>query len=273
MPTAAYRALRPDKIIETQRRLRERIVRRFPGSGLSEVAAELQAVAEEAAVRAADIRRPNVSLRIAIGVLLLGAVILLIIMARTLRVGADLSELNTLVQFVEAGLAASVLLGVAVLFLFTFELRLKRRRALAALHELRALAHVVDMHQLAKDPEGLLRRGPQTSAPPEQTTKTLFELNRYLNHCIGLLAIISKVAALYIQDFPDADAVDAVDQIEVLCAGLGQKMWQKLMVLEKMLDEPADAPHAGLTPARQPGAAQASDGTLHPGPGPGPHAP
>jgi hypothetical protein len=64
-----------------------------------------------------------------------------------------------LVQFTEAGLGAIVFLGAAVLFLVTVELRMKRSRALAALHELRALAHVVDMHQLAKDPEGLVRRG------------------------------------------------------------------------------------------------------------------
>ena len=34
---------------------------------------------------------------------------------------------------------------------------------LAAIHELRAIAHVIDMHQVAKDPEGLHRRGPVAS--------------------------------------------------------------------------------------------------------------
>ena len=50
------------------------------------------------------------------------------------------------------------LIGAAVLFLVTLEVRLRRQRALAAIHELRSLAHVVDMHQLTKHPEGLVRK-------------------------------------------------------------------------------------------------------------------
>jgi hypothetical protein len=235
---SSYRMLKADRIIETQRRLQRRIGKRFPGSGLSEVAGELQAVAEEAAVRAGRIRRPNMPLRIAVAVLLLGAAAFVVTMARSLQARADLWEVMNLVQFLEAGLGSLVFLGVAVLFLLTLELRWKRRRALAAIHELRAIAHVIDMHQVAKDPEGLLRRGPVASGAPEQTTRTPFELNRYLNDCNELLAIISKVAALYIQDFPDASAVAAVDQIETLCSGLSQKIWQKIMVLDRIADEP-----------------------------------
>jgi hypothetical protein len=239
MAAARYRRLRPDKIIETQRRLQERIAKRFPGSGLGEVAGELSTVAEEAAVRAEQIRRPNVPLRVAIALLLLGASALVAIIVRSVQVRRDLSDVMDLVQFVGAGLRATVFLGAALLVLVTMELRLKRRRALAALHELRALAHVVDMHQVAKDPEGLARRGPVVSEAPAQTTKTLFELNRYLNYCNELLAIISKIAAVYVQDLPDASIVAAVDQIETLCAGLSRMIWQKLMVLEDILDEPA----------------------------------
>lgn len=248
MPATRYRTLRPDKIIETQRRLHERIARRFPGAGLSGVAAELLAVAEEAAVRAEQIRRPNIALRVGVALLLLGACALAAVIVRSVQVRRDLSDVMDLVQFVEAGLGAAFFLGAAVLFLITMELRLKRRRALAAIHELRALAHVVDMHQIAKDPEGLARRGPVVSETAAQTTKTLFELNRYLNYCNELLAIISKIAAVYVQDLPDASAVAAVDQIEALCAGLSQKIWQKLMVLEEIVDEPAAPAAAGPVP-------------------------
>jgi hypothetical protein len=243
---ATYRTLRPDKIIETQGRLRQRIMKRFPSSGLSEVAGELQTVAEEAAVRAEGIRRPNIPLRIAVGVLLLGAAAFVATLALSLQVQANLWEVVELVQFVEAGLGTIVFLGVAVLFLLTLELRWKRRRALAAIHELRAIAHVIDMHQVAKDPEGLVRRRPAVSEAPEQTTRTLFDLNRYLNYCIELLAIVSKIAAVYVQRFPDPSTVAAVDQIETLCHGLSQAIWQKLMVLERILDEPA--PPSSSTP-------------------------
>jgi hypothetical protein len=238
MAISKYRALRPDKIIETQQRLQQRIVKRFPASGLSEVASDLQKVAEEAVARAELIRRPNVPLRIGVAILLLAGVVLAVIIARSIKVRADLEEALNLAQFVEAGLGAIVFIGLGVLFLITLEMRWKRRRALAALHELRAIAHVVDMHQLAKDPDGLLHRGRIVSEAPTQTTKTLHELNRYLNYCNELLAIISKVAALYVQNFPDASTVAAVDNIESLCLGLSQKIWQKIMVLEEILDEP-----------------------------------
>ena len=43
--------------------------------------------------------------------------------------------------------------GIAAFFFLTLETRLKRQRALKAIRELRSLAHIIDMHQLTKDPE------------------------------------------------------------------------------------------------------------------------
>src|SRR5687768_3456245 len=89
---ANYRVLRPDRIIETQRRLQRRIATRFPESGLSEVATELLAVTEEAAAQADRIRRPNVPLRAAVAVLILAAAIGAAALGRSLQVRADLWE-------------------------------------------------------------------------------------------------------------------------------------------------------------------------------------
>jgi hypothetical protein len=222
---------------------------------LSEVAAELLAVAEQARLRAERIRRPNILLRAAVAILLLGAAAFVARIAMSLQVREDLRDVMNLVQFVEAGLGTGVFLGAALLFLLSLEIRSKRRAALAALHELRAIAHVVDMHQVAKDPEGLIRRGPVVSPSTNQTTKTLFELNRYLNYCNELLAVVSKIAALYVQNFPDAVTVSGVDQIERLCSGLSHKIWQKLMVLEQVLDEPA-----GAAPSAEPPTVESAPG-------------
>ena len=62
------------------------------------------------------------------------------------------------------------LIGAAIFFLVTIETRIKRSRALKSLHDLRALAHVIDMHQLTKDPERLRRRGPRYRRPPPPTS-------------------------------------------------------------------------------------------------------
>lgn len=239
MSSNTYRTLNVEKIISTQQRLQGRIAARFPDSGLSQVARELGVVANEAAERASLIRKPNVPLRIAVAALLLGALAVIVLVARFLQVRADLWEVMNLVQFVEAGLGGLVFLGLAVLFLVTLEMRIKRRRALAAIHELRAIAHVVDMHQLAKDPEGLVHRARILTEAGDQTTRTLPELSRYLNYCIELLGIISKIAAVYVQEFPDASTVAAVDQIETLTSGLSRKIAQKILVLEEIQDEAA----------------------------------
>jgi hypothetical protein len=50
-----------------------------------------------------------------------------------------------------------------------------------------------------------------------------------------MLSLMGKVAALYVQDFPDAQAVAAVDDIENLTTGLSRKIWQKIMILENEL--------------------------------------
>ena len=57
-------------------------------------------------------------------------------------------ELVGLVQGLEAALNITILFGAAALFLVTVEVRMKRKRALKAIHELRALAHVIDMQSV-----------------------------------------------------------------------------------------------------------------------------
>jgi hypothetical protein len=63
---------------------------------------------------------------------------------------------------------------------------------------------------------------------------TPFELNRYLDYCSELLALLSKIAALYVQEFQDPVLLDAVDDVEDLSAGLSRKIWQKLTILESL---------------------------------------
>ena len=69
-------------------------------------------------------------------------------------------------QTIDAGINSVIFFSIAVYFLLTIETRLKRRRALRTLHQLRSLAHVVDMHQLTKDPEQLLLAPRDTPSSP-----------------------------------------------------------------------------------------------------------
>jgi hypothetical protein len=133
-------------------------------------------------------------------------------------------------QGFEALVASTVFLGAAIVFLVSIERRAKRNRALEALHELRSLAHVVDMHQLTKDPELVLAAGKPTASSPGRPM-TRFELLRYLDYCTEMLSLMSKVAALYVQELKDPVVLDNVDAVEALTTGLARKIWQKIMLI------------------------------------------
>jgi len=225
-----YRSLDSEKILSTIETLSRRIAERFPGSGLNKVCEELLTIAGESQRRTAWIAKPQRTLRLITGtlvVLIIGGLLLVLANASWPRNGFDLV---VLVQVSEAGLNVFLLLSAAILFLVTAETRIKRRRALKAIHELRALAHVIDMHQLTKDPERLMARRAATASSPKQEL-TQFELGRYLDYCSEMLSLIGKLAALYVQKFDDPVALAAVNEVEDLTTGLSRKIWQKIMII------------------------------------------
>jgi hypothetical protein len=229
---ANYRQLDSQQIIETVQKLQGRIEKRFPASGLSRVVADLQRVAEETAERMKWIQKPNLPLRCAAAVLSVAMVVLFTLMVAHIR-KFKFEDYTNFIQALEASISSVVFIGAAVLFLVSWENRIKRNRALKAIHELRALSHIVDMHQLTKDPESYFAV-PQPATSPTRRAMTPFELNRYLDYCSEALALISKIAALYVQGFQDPVLLDAVDDMEDLTAGFSRKIWQKLTILETL---------------------------------------
>lgn len=235
-----YRHLDPARIVETAASLRQRITERFPDSGLSRVATELCAVTGEAAAVSAWLARPHWPLRIAawLALLLIAGVLLtgVVTALATLPANPAFSSIADLLQGLDAMINEVVLTGVAIFFLFNLETRLKRARAMKVLHVLRSLAHIIDMHQLTKDPERSSHPevGADTASSPKRTL-TPFELTRYLDYCTEMLAVLSKLAALYVQEFNDPVTVAAVNDVEDLTAGLSRKIWQKIMILDRVI--------------------------------------
>jgi hypothetical protein len=226
-----FRELDPDKIVATVLRLSQRIRERFPAASLALVSDDLLSVARDHARRSRAIRRPDYLLRM-LSVLLVAAALGVLVFA-VLAVHPQLGDhwmVSDLVQTLEAGLAGLVFLSASVMFLLTLEHRLKRRRCLEAIHEMRAMAHIVDMHQLTKDPDRALNTGNDTPTSPRRELAP-FELARYLDYCSEMLSLIGKVAALYVQGFPDPVALQAVDDVEDLTTSLSRKIWQKIMIL------------------------------------------
>lgn len=229
---ANFRRLDPDKIVETIKALQRRIERRFPGSGLGKVVAEMLGVAEETVARTQWIQKPQVLLRTVAVVLTMAIIALLITLVRHIH-QFNFDDFTNSVQALDSSIGSVVFIGATILFFVNWEHRIKRDRALKALHELRALAHIVDMHQLTKDPESYFARQQPAGLAPRRAM-TPFELNRYLDYCSEAQAIISKIAALYVQKFPDPVLLDAVDDVEALTAGFSRKIWQKITLIETM---------------------------------------
>jgi hypothetical protein len=235
-----FRKLDPEQIVHTANRLERRITERFPGAGLSKVAAELSQVTREARALSSWLSEPNRTLRWVVGIAIASLVAVVLAGASTLRGSSGPHSWADWAQSLEALVNDVVFVGVAIYFLLGLEARQKRARAVSALHVLRSLAHIVDMHQLTKDPEAIVA-GPRTASSPERTM-TAFELTRYLDYSTELLAIISKVAALYVQELADPVTVGAASAVEELAVNLSRAIWQKIVILDRVT--PADVVEA-----------------------------
>jgi len=221
-------------VVATARKLADRIRERFPEATLGGTAERLAGIAEASAATAERIGRPNRFLRFVIGLLIASIPLSLGYALWSLGVKVEVRSLSGFVSLFQATVESLIFVGAGIAFLVTLELRLKRARTLRALHDLRAVAHLVDMHQLDKDPVYLLGKGEPTASSPRRAM-TPFQLNRYLDYCSELLSLAGKVAALYGQRLNDPVALGAVDQLEMLTTALSRKVWQKVTLLDRAL--------------------------------------
>ena len=226
----SYHNLDPVLITKTTGRLRERIDSRFPAASLGKICRSLEQICEKTEERSTWISQPIRPLHMLIWVTVIGILIFagtpLIVLTR------DFAQLDvtTFLQVLEAGINDAVLIGAAIFFLFTLETRFKRRRALIAIHELRTIAHLIDMHQLTKDPERIFSKQFQHPCSPKLNMSP-FELRRYLDYCSEMLSLAGKIASLYVQRFDDPVALASASEVEALARGLQSKIWQKIMIL------------------------------------------
>ncbi|MCC7465392.1 MAG: hypothetical protein IT261_03940 [Saprospiraceae bacterium] len=230
-----YTLLRAEAILKTLERLEWRISERFPESGLLGVCQEFRQLATRSEELAKRLQGPIWPVRLAA---LLASVLLIWLVAWALgqlirNFQFDASGILHLLQTTESAINELIFLGLALFFLVNLEARLKRSMALRALHRLRSIAHVVDMHQLTKDPAFLLsgNKISETQHSPERNLSR-HQLMRYLDYCSELLALDAKVAALFAQNTDDRDILNAVNDLEQLVQGLSAKIWKKIMILD-----------------------------------------
>ncbi len=238
-----YRHLDSQYIVGTLKTLRNRIFERFPQSNLNNVCQELLDIAAESEVRIRRIQRPRWLLRLGIA-MVVGAILAVLasaVIVASKEVPLRFGHFAELLQGLDAAINETILLAIALVFLFTLENRIKRSETLRALHDLRSIAHVIDMHQLSKDPEAILSPTMATASSPHRTM-TRFQLSRYLDYCAEMLSLTSKLAALHVQYMRDPVVLSAVSDVEDLTSGLSQKIWQKITILdtEVIKETPSD---------------------------------
>ncbi len=219
-----------EEIRKTIERLHLRMKDRFPQSSLANLCRELLGISTEAPQTVQWIARPNYLLRLATYAFIAIAALVVAGSLSQLKVRADGLNLAEFVQMIDSALDTLLLLGAGIVFLVTLENRRKRNRVIHAVNRLRCIAHIVDMHQLTKDPDSIAEHTISTPHSPKQVL-TPYELARYLDYCTEMLSLVSKTAFLYVQDYHDPVAAEAVNDLEALTTGLSSKIWQKIMML------------------------------------------
>ncbi len=216
-------------------RLESRIRARFPDRGLLAVAGELGTltadVAEGSSAIRGRLRWVRLGSRVAAGVVLVASVVVFALAFRdALSAGPD--RTFEWVPLIESTINDLVFAGLALWFLYALPQRLERGHLLDLLHRLRSLAHIVDMHQLTKDPERLRPDFRSTDATV-RIDLDRGEMEHYLDYCSEMLSLIGKVAALCAEESRDSLVLTTVSDLETLTTGMSRKIWQKISLLPR----------------------------------------
>jgi hypothetical protein len=227
--------LAADHVGTTVAQLERRILARFGERGLTKAARDLgnlvllvQSRADQSRDR---LRRTTLAARAA-GITIVGATLVALVFTLRSAVIEGLAKTADWVPLVESIVNDLVFAAIAVVFLWAFPERLERRVLLRLLHRLRSLAHVIDMHQLSKDPEQL---SPAYTPTSESIVHGLDadQLYHYLTYCSEMLSLTAKTAALCGEHSTDGVVLETVSYIETLTTELSNKIWQKISLLPR----------------------------------------
>ncbi|RWM89619.1 MAG: hypothetical protein EOR84_23635 [Mesorhizobium sp.] len=228
-----YRTLDAKLIIETAERLEKRVAERFPDAGLRGVAIELVSLSRDLAKAAKALEAPIWWLRGVVIVAIAAGALMFLFVGTILPLGRISGTHDAIqsVQGIESLINMIILAMLGFLALIRTEERIKRKQVFRKLHGLRSLIHVIDMHQLTKDPAALSADFKPTSHSPARITDRA-DLARYLDYCSEMLSITGKIAALFAQSVNDDVVVDGVNDIESLGSNLSRKIWQKITLID-----------------------------------------
>ena len=215
--------------------LERRIHARFGDRGLTktvralgQLVALVETEADQSHVR---LRRTTLAARAA-SIAIIAATIFALVFGLRSAVVDGLEHTANWVPLVESAINDLVFAAIAVLFLWAMPERLERRALLRLLHRLRSLAHIIDMHQLSKDPEQV---NPSYVPTAESVRHGLDaeQLHHYLGYYSEMLSLTAKTAALCGEHSSDGVVLETISTIETLTTELSNKIWQKISLLPR----------------------------------------
>jgi hypothetical protein len=219
----------------TVEHLERRIRARFGDRGLTRAALDLRRLVEEVESEAGQshirLRRTTLIARTTSVTIILATVLLLVFSLRE-ALSEGLENSQDWVPLIESVINDLVFSAIAMLFLWAFPERRERRTLLRLLHRLRSLAHVIDMHQLSKDPEQV---SPTYTRTEHSVTHGLDadQLHHYLSYCSEMLSLTAKTAALCAEHSTDDVILSTISTLETLTTELSNKIWQKISLLPR----------------------------------------
>lgn len=217
-------------IQDTAVKLQLRVHDRFPERGIDRISQDLVEVSRETQKRLEHLSQPRWVLRVSLGTIIAIGLVSIVGIALVANLRFHVDGLPDWLDVFQNAIQDLVYVGIAGLFLAGAERRMQRREILAGLHELRSVAHVIDMHQLTKDPRSIMHPEDRVPHSPERSDDAP-SLFHYLDYCSEMLSICNKLAALYTQESQDSVVLSAVSNIQDLTTALSNKIWQKIMIL------------------------------------------
>ena len=218
-PTGAHQ-LDPSKIIETAENLARRISESLPGSNLAGLATLLVQIARDTNQRVHQARKPIIAIRLASGTAIGGCLLGLWYLLRNVHTRSEFSNVAEFLGAADTAFNFLVALAGALWFLITLEGRLKRKKALDSIQELREFIHVIDATQLYYTPDLYVKDG-------EIPNKARRFDHTYLLFCSQMLGVISNLAALYTRGSAGDSVMQASADIEMFAAALTSKLYSK----------------------------------------------
>ena len=222
-----FKNLDIDKVTAAIELLRLRVQERFPTANLLNVCNELKELSNNAKANIQHLNKPYVYFRIIFSFLIILTIVLITYTIWHISSQDLPSNFQSFIATSEALMNELVMIGAAFYFIGKFENSLKQKKILYALQELRTIIHVIDLHQLTKDPAPILQNNSEHS-PERALSKS--ELNSYLDYCSEMLSLTSKVAATYGFNCNDQIVLETINNIEVLSGTLSNKIWQKITI-------------------------------------------